>query len=298
LILSSERLHTFSVFAEDHNLSRAAKRLHLSQPAVHAQLKLLAAELGVPLYRRLGRGLAPTKEGVEVAAFARELAERTDELLVRLRGEKENTRPVTLATGAGALVHLLAPGLRAFARSGDARTRSRTRVEVVTAEATQAVDLVRRGVAHVGVGVVSSPTPDLEHHTLARAAQLLVVPRDHPLAKQRRVSIRDLEGQDIVAPPDGGPQRLALEAALETAGVRVHVAAVARGWDVVLKLVELGVGLGIVNDTCTIPRTLVTRTLREMPTVTYRAFHRPRPRADVLALVGALVEASKRRTRS
>ncbi len=64
-MISSDRLHTFAVFAEDNNLSRAAKRLHLSQPAVHAQLKALADELGVPLYQRAGRGLVLTKEGVD-----------------------------------------------------------------------------------------------------------------------------------------------------------------------------------------------------------------------------------------
>src|SRR5687768_10189864 len=109
MILPSDRLGTFAVFAEDPNLSRAARRLHLSQPAVHAQLKALAEQLGVPLYERLGRGLVLTKEGVEVAAFARETAERTGELVARLRGESGD-RPVLLAAGAGALVHLLADG--------------------------------------------------------------------------------------------------------------------------------------------------------------------------------------------
>src|SRR5690349_18054924 len=116
-MLSSDRLQTFASFAEDHNLSRAAKRLHLSQPAVHAQLKALSEELGVPLYQRSGRGLVLTKEGIEVAAFAREISERTKDLVTRLRGESGATRSITLAAGAGALVHLLAAGLRAFSRA-------------------------------------------------------------------------------------------------------------------------------------------------------------------------------------
>lgn len=288
-MLSSDRLHTFAVFAEDTNLSRAAKRLHLSQPAVHAQLKALADELGVPLYQRAGRGLVLTKEGVEVAAFAREIDERTNELVTRLRGES-GERSVVLAAGAGALVHLLAGGLRAFSRS-----RPRTRVEVVAADATDAVDRVRRGLAHVGVAVLDAPPAELEAHVLARAAQVVVVPRDHRLARKRAVRLADLDGEDFVAPPEGGPQRAALDAALAASSVRVRPTAVARGWDVVLKLVDLGVGIGIVNDTCTIPRTLAARPLRELPVVTYRAVTRPRPRRDALDLVRALVEASSGR---
>ncbi|MDF2697049.1 MAG: LysR family transcriptional regulator YeiE [Labilithrix sp.] len=256
-MLVSERLHTFAVFAEEANLSRAARRLHLSQPAVHAQLKALAEELGVPLYHRAGRGLVLTKEGVELAVFARDLEERTGELVARLRGET-GQRPVVLAAGAGALVHLLAGGLRAFSRA-----RNSPRVEVVTADASRAVELVRNGLAHVGVGVIDAAPVGLEVHEVARAAQVVVVPRDHRLAKKRAVVLSDLDGEDLVAPPEGGPQRTALDAAFAVAGVRVRPSAVARGWDVVLKLVELGVGVGIVNDTCAIPRALIARPLRD-----------------------------------
>src|SRR5262249_48152992 len=161
-----------------------------------------AEELGVPLYQRVGRGLVLTKEGVEVVAFAREIAERTNELVARLRGDA-GERSVVLTAGAGALVHLLAGGLRAFSRSGGSRTK--VRVEVVTADAAQAVDLVRRGLAHVGVGVLDAAPADLEQHTLARAAQVVVVPRGHRLAKRRSVSLSDLQGEDLVAPPEGGP---------------------------------------------------------------------------------------------
>ncbi len=286
-MLSSDRLRTFAVFAEETNLSRAAKRLHVSQPAVHAQLKALADELGVPLYQRVGRGLVLTKEGVEVAAFARDLEERTNALVARVRGD-EGERSIVLAAGAGALVHLLAGGLRTFARS-----QPKARVEVVTADAGHAVDLVRRGLAHVGVGVLAVPPADLDDHVLARAAQVVIVPRAHRLATKRTVRLADLDGEDLVMPPDGGPQRAALDAALDAHGVRVHPCAVARGWDVVLKLVELGVGIGIVNDTCAIPRALVARPLRELPVVTYRAFTRPRPRHDAGVLVRAFVDSAR-----
>ena len=115
-MLPSDCLHTFAVFAEDANLSRAAKRLALSQPAVHAQLRRLSDLLGVALYHRVGRGLALTKEGIEVAAFARDAEERSRELVAHMRGEGSDRR-IVLAAGAGALLHVIAAGLRAFART-------------------------------------------------------------------------------------------------------------------------------------------------------------------------------------
>src|SRR5688572_25674257 len=138
VMIPSAWLRAFAVFAEDANMSRAARRLHLSQPAVHAQLKKLEAEIGVPLYHRVGRGLALTREGSLVAAFARDEAERVEALLAELRGERGERR-VVLAAGGGAIVHVLGAGLHAFIRKVGAR------IEVVTADAPRALDLVRGG---------------------------------------------------------------------------------------------------------------------------------------------------------
>jgi DNA-binding transcriptional LysR family regulator len=269
------RFITFATFADDPNLSRAAKRLHLSQPAVHAQLRALAEDLGVALYRRSGRGLVLTPEGIEVAAFAREEAARESELRARLSGG-EPDQPVIVAAGAGAIVHLLAPGFR----------RTKQRIEVITADASQALDLVRSGRAHIGVGVFPSAPSDVDVTKLVEAEQVLVVRRDDLLAKKRRVSLGDLAGRDVIAPPEGGPQRAALGSAFAAA----RITAVARGWDVVLRLVEVGVGIGIVNATCALPRSLVGKPLRELPRVTYFAFTRARARAAVLEVLRALAQ--------
>ncbi len=179
--------------------------------------------------------------------------------------------------------HPREPGLHAFGRG------RRPRVEVVAADAAQALALVRRGEAHVGVGVLSSTPADLEVTVLARAAQLVVVPRTRRLAKRRRIALSDLAGEDLIVPLEGGPQRALLDALLASHGIEVHASATARGWDVVLKLAELGVGLGIVNATCVIPRALRGIPVRDLPVVTYVAFTRCRPPAQAAALVRAFV---------
>ncbi|HWU91108.1 MAG TPA: LysR family transcriptional regulator [Kofleriaceae bacterium] len=279
-MIPSEWLHAFTVFAEDANLSRAAKRLALSQPAVHAQLRRLSELLGVPLYRRVGRGLALTREGIEVAAFARGAEERSREFVARLRGE-ETDRRIVVTAGAGALLHVIAEGLRAFARTYDGR------LEFVTADAAAAVDATQSGAAHVGVAALGAAPDSLVSYRLAEVRQVLVMPRDHRLARRRRVRLGELAGERLVLPPAGRPQRAVLDAAL--AGVGVRVGAIASGWDVVLRLVELGVGIAVMNSNVPVPRGLLARTLNELPVVRYFVFTRPHPRADVVTCVDALV---------
>ncbi|MCW5834079.1 MAG: LysR family transcriptional regulator [Labilithrix sp.] len=117
-MIAADELRTFAVFAETVSLSAAARALHLTQPAVHAHLKRISQRLGGAALPPRRRGLVLTREGIELAAFARDAVERAAALEARLRGERENTR-VVLATGAGALVHVLSPGIRAFTRRAD-----------------------------------------------------------------------------------------------------------------------------------------------------------------------------------
>ena len=275
-------LRAIATFAEDANLSRTARTLHLSQPAVHAQLRKLGEALGVTLYRRKGRGLVLTLEGIEVAAFARELDERTRGLAARLRGERDDA-PVVLAAGSGSLLYVIGEGLRDFTK------RKRGRLELLTRDAHAAIDAVRTGLAHVGVAAVDAAIDDLAYHALTTVPQVVVVPRAHRLAVRRHVKLADLDGETLVMPPEPGPQRVALDAILHANGVKIRIGAVARGWELTLKLVEIGLGIAIVNGSCAIPKGLVARPVLGLPPVRYVAFTRPRPSDSAKDLVGALV---------
>ena len=291
-MIESAWLRAFAAFAEDANISRAARRLHLSQPAVHAQLRRLSEALGVTLYRRAGRGLVLTTEGVEVAAFAREREERERELVARLADEPSDGRLV-LAAGAGSLLYVISEGLRAFTKL------RRTRLELLTADAPAALDAVRSGLAHVGVGAMETVPPGLVGHPLTTVEQVLVVKRDHPIAQRRRVRIEHFRDERLIVPPEGRPHRVMLDAALRGAGVPVAIGATASGWELALKLVDLGFGIAVVNGCCRIPKGLVARPVVELPVVRFFAFTRARARGPVAELVRLLVangEAWRNRT--
>src|SRR5215467_11173594 len=63
------RLRVFQAVAEHGSFSRAARSLYLSQPAVSQHIQALEAELGVPLFERLGRRIALTEAGVSLADY-------------------------------------------------------------------------------------------------------------------------------------------------------------------------------------------------------------------------------------
>src|SRR6476660_8701853 len=64
------QLRAFVTIAAEGNLTRAAERLHLTQPAVSLQLKSLQATLGLQLFTRTAAGMVLTDDGVKLLPFA------------------------------------------------------------------------------------------------------------------------------------------------------------------------------------------------------------------------------------
>jgi DNA-binding transcriptional LysR family regulator len=260
-------LPAFVAFADSLNFTRAAEALHLSQPAVHMQVRKLGESVGLPLYRRVGRRIELTQAGTELARFGRETADRAATFLDELRGAKA-TRPAVLAAGEGAFLYLLGPAIRDFGR------RDRTPLRLLTRDGTAAVDAVRAGEAHLAVAVAPPASEGLVVEELTRVEMVLVMPRDHALARKERVRLTDLRGQRLVVPPTGRPHRVALDEALRHAKVEWEVSVEASGWELMIHFVELGLGLAIVNGCCRIPPALTARALPGLAPVDYRLVRR------------------------
>ena len=79
------QLKTFVAVADEGNLSRAAERLFLSQPAVSAQIKALEEELGVILFARTPKGMEPTPAGRVLRDRAEATLRSADDFLHQAR---------------------------------------------------------------------------------------------------------------------------------------------------------------------------------------------------------------------
>jgi DNA-binding transcriptional LysR family regulator len=287
-MIDSERLRSFIAFAEELNFTRAALRLHLSQPALHVQIRKLGEDVGAPLYTRAGRALALTSQGRELLGFARELRDRTDTFLKGLG--QPGPRQVVLAAGEGTLLYLLGEAIRKAARLPGVNLR------VLTRDREGTLAALGSGETHLGVTTLDVVPEGLSATLLRRAGMLLVMPRGHRLAGKRRVGLADLAGERLILPPAARPHRQQVARALASAGVAWELALEATGWEVMLHYASLGVGLAIVNDTCRLPRGAVARPLPALPALQYYVLHKARlglaPPAE--ALRALIVEAFAR----
>ncbi|MFN8390696.1 MAG: LysR family transcriptional regulator [Bdellovibrionota bacterium] len=115
--LNYSHLRYFWVVAQTGSVTLAARRLHLTQPSISAQLKQFEQILGEKLFERRGRGLVLTEKGQLAYRYANQIFSLGDELLHTLHGG-EGRLPSTLKVGVADVVpkslayRLIEPGLK------------------------------------------------------------------------------------------------------------------------------------------------------------------------------------------
>ncbi len=264
--MNLEWLMSFERFAQTLNFTTAAAQRRISQPALFKQIQQLSESAGRPLYTRTGRTLVLTSTGMTVAHFAKEMLERVGSLEAQL-GNGETER-VAFAAGQGAFLYLLGPALKRFCGKHVGK------IDLVTVSQAQALEHVRNGRAHLAVTVLQSIPKDLVTFHLQRILPSLVVPKSHRLAKKRKIKLDDLDGLELILPPEPSRMRSDLSAVLRAQGIEPNVVVEATGWELMTHFTALGLGASIVNGLCPIPRSLVAIAIEGLPAAEYFLMHR------------------------
>lgn len=198
------------------HLGRVAAAMHVSQPAVSLALSELEKGLALKLFERTPRGVTPNSYGECLIRHARvvlaTLSDARDELHA-------------LQTGAAGKVTIgalpaVTPGLIPQALLLLKKMSPLTRAMVQEGPMDTLLPELRRGTVDLVVGrlVPSGMAGDLHDETLDPGTVVLVVARQHPLAKKKKLRWADLDGYPWVLPPVGSLQREPLENALQQNG--------------------------------------------------------------------------------
>jgi DNA-binding transcriptional LysR family regulator len=163
---------------------------------------------------------------------------------------------------------MLGDAIRSFQRA------SRAKLRVLTRDRDRALDAVRLGEAHLAVTVLDEVPDEFIAKPVARVGSAVVLPKTHRLAEKRSVSIAELDGEPLIVPAEGRPQRAALAKAWADAGAAWQPAVEANGWELILHFARLGLGIAVVNDFCRAPSGMVMKPLRGLPTLQYQVLRR------------------------
>jgi len=226
------------------NITTAARKLHTSQPGVSKQLKLLEDELGFPLFERDGRNLTRvTAAGQQVVDRALRILEEVQNIR-RLSSDLKDDRTGSLSIGTTHTQarYVLPPIVQKFRVTYpdvDLHLHQGTSEQIAELAKLDRIDFaIATGADEQFPGLVLLPC--------YRWSRRIVVPRDHPLAGEKTVSLAALARYPIVTYTFSFSGRSSLPALFESAGLKLNVALTASDADVIKTYVRSGLGVGIV----------------------------------------------------
>jgi len=202
VVTDLRRLGYFVAVARERNFTRAAERLHVAQPALSRQVRLLEQELGVELLHRTTHEFELTEAGEFLLERGPVLLGAADELWRNVRTYGTGERGDVLIAYGGSASFETAPLLL------QALTERHPGIAVTTA--VKSVDEIVAGLrdGSVGLGLVrcASESADLEMRAIRLERQGLLMRRDHRLASRSAVSIGDLvDDRLLLHPRDANP---------------------------------------------------------------------------------------------
>lgn len=193
------QLRHFTELASIGSFSKAAQKLHLTQPALSRSLKALEDELGHPLFDRVGRSIELTAFGQQIMARAQLLVDEARELRISAgklqKGEIGNLR-IGLGSGPGAM--LMTPLLMFMATD-----HPHAHLDISRGSTTLLVQALRD--RHLDALVLDirslKPATDLKIEVLQEMTGAFMCRKEHPLAKKRQVTFAALREYPIASTP-------------------------------------------------------------------------------------------------
>ncbi len=256
-------LRVFLTVATEKSFSRAAEKLHRTQPAISLALQRLEADLGERLIDRSAKDLVLTDAGRTVIEYARRFDNLSGELQLALAELRDNSAG-RLSIGANESTTLYL--LRHIQRYR--KLFPKVKVEVRRSLSSRIPSEIVDG--NLELGVISFDPHDdrLVTTVIFTDALAFVVSPKHPLASKKLVSIRDLGGETFIAHNVVSPYREAVVSEFRRQGVPLNMPIEMPTVETIRRLVQAELGVAFLPTMCVQQDleagTLVTVKVKEM----------------------------------
>ncbi len=235
-------LKTFLEVADSGNFTKTAASMGYSQSAVTAQIKQLEAELGVPVFDRLGKTITLTQAGKKLYKYAQEILDLEQTALSSIQNKEVMAGELHMAIEESLAISFLPeilkhyralhPEVDLIVKVGDFSTMIRALKE-------NTVDLV------YSLGRLYD-RPDLVRPRELAEPIYFIASSSHPLAQKDIVSIEEIVSEPFIFTDIGSNYRADLETQLAKRNLKIRPFLEVRNTDIICRLVAKGVGLSFV----------------------------------------------------
>ena len=191
-------LRYFITVAEELNITKAAGKLHMSQPPLSNQIRNLESELNTTLFIRGKRHLELTESGQILYRRAKEIIKLTEKTESEILSMGEGMSG-TIAIG---LVEGMAPDIAAEWFAGFISKYPNVRFRILDGSSDDLIEKMRGGI--ISLAVITAPCDNslLNSFYVGEEKMVALMNRDHPLAgiTSRDLEPKDLEGEKLIVP--------------------------------------------------------------------------------------------------
>jgi DNA-binding transcriptional LysR family regulator len=235
-------LEAFLGVARLGSFTRAARSLHMSQPALTVRIRHLEDALGVRLLDRTTRSVALTQVGREFLPVVERVLGEIDAVALNARELAGKQRGLVTVAALPSIASTLLPTTVAAFKIRHPGITIRLRDAV----AQRVINLVKTGEADFGIGSPTVPDAELRVSPLMDDPVCVAVPPGHPLERRERIHLDDLLKSPLILMDREYSVRALIEAAFHSIGRPIVPAYEASYVPTALGLVKAGLGIAII----------------------------------------------------
>lgn len=242
------QLKVFEATARHGSFTRAAEELFLTQPTVSMQVKQLTKAIGLPLFEQVGKRLYLTDAGRELFSTCQEIFQNLEQLemkIANLKGMKQGKLRLSVITTAKYFMpRLLGPFCQRYPGI-DVSLTVTNHERVIERLANNQDDLY-----------VMSQLPDnidIKSHPFLENPLVVVAPVNHPLAHERRISLKRLAEEPFIMREPGSGTRRALQKMLDAETLTVKVRLELGSNEAIKQAIAGGLGISVLSQHTLLP---------------------------------------------
>ncbi len=262
-MLDPFQLKVFITAAETLNFSRAAEKLHLSQPSVTQHIRSLENRFGSELFVRSGNRLSLSESGQALLPIARQIIAvslRADEVMEALKGEVQGNLIIGCSTTPGKYILplLLSKFMRQYPR---------VQASCHVTGRDQALQMLSEGRVHLALSSDASAfDKNVDFVKLMRDPITLIAPLSHPWADRTAISIEEIKNERLILREPGAGTYQVVRSALARNGINIEdlrITLTLGNSEAIAIAVKEGVGIGFVSQT--VVTNMVAGQVKEVP---------------------------------
>ena len=239
-----QRLQTFRTVATLMNFNQAAEVLHYSQSTVSAQIKTLENEIGILLFKRIGKSVRLTEAGAKMLVYADKILAIKEEAVAEVTGRNMVTGLLTLRMPQTVATHYLPHILCDYLPRFPGVRLDITSCALHTLEHELRIGIV--DLAFLFADTIGAKNLECE---LLRVEPLAIVTHpSHPLATKKSVDFKDLEGQVLLLPKSDCGYRMGFEQELATEKVTPATLIEMNSIEAIKQTIIAGIGVTIIPE--------------------------------------------------